>query len=52
MTSMVERVGLLGEKRIPKGRGRVPWELAQDCSSRLKIKINEDAKHRVYYMGI
>lgn len=41
----------IGEKRVPKGRGGLPQELAQGFSSRIKIRINEDTKYRVYYMG-
>lgn len=48
----MERVGILGEKRVPKGSGGMPQELAQGFSSRIKIKINEDIKYRLYYKGI
>lgn len=51
-TAIVERVGILGEKRVPTGSEGVPQELAQGFSSRIKIKINEDTNYRVYYMGI
>lgn len=51
-TSMVERVGILGDKRVPKWNGGMLQELAQGFSSRIKIKINEDSKYCVYYMGI